>query len=82
MVRLAEMAGVDPAQALLDLNAWRTKSDAARATYATLRDLVSKSALGALAALVLLGGSGPAGAEHSGNGSTRARNSLYIMENL
>lgn len=40
MLRLAELARVDPVWALMDLNVWRSQSDAVRGAYVALQRLV------------------------------------------
>lgn len=47
MMALAELAGVDPAKALLDLNTWRCKSERVRDSYLAL--IAKISAAGILA---------------------------------
>ena len=51
MIRLAQLAGVDPVWALVELNIWRSQSTAVRNEYAALLRLVEK-ARGAAALLV------------------------------
>ena len=52
MVKLAHLAGMDPLQALVDLNVWRAKSPEAVSLYQKLSDLVQKSKNIAAALLV------------------------------
>ena len=78
LFRLAELAGIDPKIALLQLNAWRTKSEAARSEYTTMAALIAKSLALGLSALILLG---------SAPGTKAAQTdvvsqSRYIMENF
>jgi hypothetical protein len=49
MMRLAELAGADPAAALIELNAWRARSHRVREVYEKIR-----ASLGALVLAVLL----------------------------
>jgi len=51
MVKLAELAGVDPEEALLDLSVWRTEGEA-RAVYERLARRISGTAAGIAAALL------------------------------
>ena len=43
MIRLAEVAGVDPVWALVELNIWRSPPGQARQGYETLRSLLERS---------------------------------------
>ena len=45
MVQVAELAGVDPAQALIDLNTWRTKSGKALEAYQRVKTLLASAAI-------------------------------------
>ena len=55
MVRLAELAGADVQEALLNLNIWRSKSPMARARYQDLkRSLARTAGAGLVAASVLI----------------------------
>lgn len=51
MVRIAELAGEDPTQALLDLNSWRTEGEA-RAIYEELARKIAGTAATLAAALL------------------------------
>lgn len=53
MVRLAQLAGLDPDLALIDLNTWRAKGTDAQAGYARLREIVAKASAAALAIMVV-----------------------------
>lgn len=82
MVRLADLAGLDPVTALIDLNRWRAaavQATRAAAIYERLAELVKAGAV-ALALLVIGAGTYPkqavANAEHvisSANGRRRRR---------
>jgi len=55
MIRLAQLAGIDEAEALMDLAIWRT-SEEARPVYERLLKMVTKSAMGVLFAYSLTSG--------------------------
>lgn len=42
MVKLAEMAGIDPAQALMDLGIWRASSPKVSAIYSSISERLAK----------------------------------------
>ena len=44
MLKLAELAGVTPEQALADLNTWRAKSDQVQAVYAAIAKKIGAAA--------------------------------------
>lgn len=48
MIALAKLAGVDPAQALLELNSWRSKSSEAQLLYSELARRLASSVMLAL----------------------------------
>ena len=56
MLRLAELAGADPDVALMDLNAWRAKGDAARDRYSRLARMLEKVGASAAVAIVAIVG--------------------------
>ncbi len=60
MIRLAEIAGADPEQALLDLNLWRATSGRVKATYARIAAKLSDVSRRMAQVLVLVGGSSAA----------------------
>lgn len=75
MVRLAELAGVDPYIALIDLNSWRSEG-AARNAY---KEILKRISVVFIAALILFPAnksSANVNGEYCHNGSL-----LYIMEN-
>jgi hypothetical protein len=57
MIALAELAGVDPAQALMELNIWRAKSPKVAQTYEAMR---AKLAAVAASLIVMIGLASPA----------------------
>jgi hypothetical protein len=59
MIRLAEAAGMDAGVALLDLNAWRTKSGPAQLVYERLRATLAKTAAALLVAAVMVAAPSP-----------------------
>lgn len=52
MVKLAELAGLDPLQALIDLNLWRQQSPQVRNIYASLSKIVSEARKGTAAIII------------------------------
>lgn len=83
MIALADLAGIDPDVALMDLNRWRTKSDAARDRYERLATLLEKA--GATAAAILLGvgilaGPGRADAEPMANRLTLSAQNCTLSD--
>lgn len=73
IVRLAHLAGADPAQALLDLGMWRAKSKEVRALYSRMAAKIRSTASQVLIAGVtsaLLGFASPASAEQTPHEST------------
>lgn len=79
MVRLAELAGADIQEALLNLNIWRSKSPMAKARYQDLkRSLARTAGAGLIAASVLI----PHGKSEASTGLERESlepGSVYIM---
>lgn len=55
MVRLAELAGADPAQALLDLNQWRNQSPAVRSVYERIAARIAATAASVIIAFGVAG---------------------------
>lgn len=54
MLRLADLAGIDPAEALMDLNKWRADSPTVKSVY----ERIAHRLAGAIAALAIIGGVG------------------------
>lgn len=62
MIRLADLAGLDPAQALLDLNRWRNDSATVRSVYDRIAHrLAATAAAIGIIAITGVAGSGTAG---------------------
>jgi len=73
MVRLARLAGADPAQALLDLGMWRAKSKEVRTLYSRMAEKIRSTAAQVLIAGVtsaLVAVASPASAEQTPHEST------------
>lgn len=73
MVRLAHLAGADPAQALLDLGMWRAKSKEVRTLYSRMAEKIRSTASQVLIAGVtsaLVAVASPASAEQTPHEST------------
>lgn len=73
MIRIAELAGVDPEEALADLNVWRAKSLETRELYSRIAAKIRSSVVGVLVFGVtsaLLGVASPAQGERTPHGST------------
>ena len=82
MLKLADLAGLDRQQALIDLNFWRATSPEVREQYSALADLVSAARRGAAVVLVLLGALLPYPSETKAEQTAiEGRDRLYIMGN-
>lgn len=56
MIRLAELAGIDPDVALMDLNAWRAKAEDVRDRYTNLARMLEKAGVAVAVAIVAIVG--------------------------
>lgn len=77
MLAIAELAGVEPARALLDLNSWRAKGERVRAVYL---DLAAKAFV--LIACVFVSNNNAQAANLQENRLADICPSLYIMRDL
>lgn len=75
IIAIAEMGGLDPRRALIDLNTWKAQSERERSLYQQLRQAIPSLIIGAFLTAALLA---PATAR-SANGSASAAPDLYIM---
>ena len=83
MVKLAELAGVDPDIALLELNSWRAKEEAVRKRYSRLAKVLEKAGAMVAATAIFIGTllSAPTteALERDGNRLMPATQEVYII---
>lgn len=56
MIRLADLAGIDPDIALMDLNSWRAKEDTVRERYTRLAKMLEKVGAGFAITVIFIAG--------------------------
>lgn len=80
IIQLAEMAGEDPLDALINLNVWRSNGKAT-ALYTRIRNAMAGTAAALLLAFIVLGATPDAQAAKHGSLVHSNAGILYIMEN-
>lgn len=80
MIRLAELADIDPDIALMDLNAWRAKADDVRDRYTNLARMLEKAGVAVAAAIIAVVGIA-APTETKAEQTDVSAGPMYIMEN-
>ena len=83
MVKIAELAGIEPHEALMQLAQWTAKSEKTRQIYAEIWDKISpmRDTAAALLMLCILSFSAPVDARTDGAHRDMASEPMYIMGN-
>lgn len=82
MIKIADLCGINPAQALLDLAIWTSESERAASIYKDIYKAITRSAAALVLAVILAAGlAGKTEAGTLGELTTTADRTLYIMGN-